>query len=221
MATTRKDKTHREEKDHNDADCSPPTFFEKAQYFVSPLLILTTLLVDLKYQNPYIVVWIFQVLVPILDYLLPLDRSNLPEGRIKHFEKASSFTAALYFTWAGDFAVYFCLLYRVSQGLAAQTPGTFLLYAYSYAQIGAINAGVGHELLHRRALVHKVCGTLAFSKMLYSHYFIQHVRSHHKLVATAHDASTGRLNESFYAYFNRAIVDGVRVSWDYEAKRLA
>ena len=68
---------------------------------------------------------------------------------------------------------------------------------------------VGHELLHRREKVHKIFGTLIFGKSLYAHYFIAHVRGHHKYLGTERDSSTARLNQSFYAFCVRAIPLGI------------
>lgn len=56
--------------------------------------------------------------------------------------------------------------------------------------------------------------------MMYSHFFIQHIRSHHKKVATPEDPSTARMNESVYYFYLRAIPEGYVEVWDYEKKRL-
>lgn len=80
---------------------------------------------------------------------------------------------------------------------------------------------MGHELIHRRQLVHKITGTLAYSKMLYSHFFIQHIRLHHKKVATPEDPSTALFGESLYQFWARAIPDGYVEVWHYEVNRLA
>ena len=160
------------------------------------------------------------MVIPLLDYSLPIDHYNLPEGRIRLFEKDKRFLIPLYLVWTLDYAIYFSLLYFVSTGKIAQTPTSFLMYIVSYAQPGAINATVGHELLHRREKVHKIFGTLAYSKMLYSHFFIQHIRSHHKKVATPLDPSTSRMNESLYWFYLRAIPYGYVEVWEFEKRRL-
>lgn len=56
--------------------------------------------------------------------------------------------------------------------------------------------------------------------MLYSHFFIQHIRSHHKKVATPLDPSTARMNESLYWFYLRAIPYGYVEVWDFEKRRL-
>jgi alkane 1-monooxygenase len=95
-----------------------------------------------------------------------------------------------------------------------------MIMAFCIAQLGAINAVVGHELFHRRAFIHKLCGTLVYAKMIYAHFFIQHVRSHHKHVATPHDPSTANLGESLLKFFYRAIPEGYTEVWNYEKARL-
>jgi alkane 1-monooxygenase len=83
-----------------------------------------------------------------------------------------------------------------------------------------LNAAVGHELVHRRQIIHKILGTLAYSKMMYSHFLIQHIKSHHKKVATPEDPSTSRVNESLLYFYWRAIPEGYVEVWNYEKKRL-
>ena len=94
------------------------------------------------------------------------------------------------------------------------------MYAYCCAQPGALNATVGHELLHRKSLVHKVFGTFSYGKLGYSHYFIQHVRGHHKNVATPGDNSTARADESVYQFYMRVVPSGYIEVWEYEQNRL-
>jgi len=92
--------------------------------------------------------------------------------------------------------------------------------AFCIAQLGAVNAVVGHELFHKKAFIHKLCGTLVYVKMIYGHFFIQHVRSHHKHVATLLDPSTARIGESLFYFYQRAIPEGYKEVWDYEQARL-
>jgi len=93
----------------------------------------------------------------------------------------------------------------ISQGKIGNGFGPFCGVLFSQFVFTIVNGCIGHELLHRRQTRDKICGTLVYARFFYGHYFIQHVSSHHKMVATVHDASTGRLGESYFAYFPRAI----------------
>lgn len=56
--------------------------------------------------------------------------------------------------------------------------------------------------------------------MLYSHFYIEHLRSHHKWVSTPLDPSTSRFNEGLYAFYLRSIPSGYVATWKIEAERL-
>jgi alkane 1-monooxygenase len=156
-------------------------------YYLAPVVFLSGVLSEIYYGNFFIIVWIPYVLLPILDYVLPVDHSNVPENRVRILEKDKRFLTPLYVIWVMDFVILFWSLYKVSIGEAGSTPSSFILWALCTAQPGAVNAAVGHELFHRRNLFDKVVGTLSYAKMFYGHNFIAHIRCHHKKVATPED----------------------------------
>ena len=111
-------------------------------------------------------------MVPWIDYLTPVDHTNLPENRVRIYEKDKRFLIPLYSFWTIDFLFFYWILYDVHCGKIGTNNFSFLAMAFSIAQIGAINATVGHELVHKKAFIHKLCGTLAYAKMIYGHFFI-------------------------------------------------
>ena len=46
-------------------------------FFAGPALYLFTILLQCVYSNVFVFMWIGYVLVPLLDYLLPLDTKNI------------------------------------------------------------------------------------------------------------------------------------------------
>ena len=79
--------------------------------------------------NFFMIVWVPYVVMPILDYVLPVDHSNLSEERVRLFEKDKRFAVPLYLVWFLDVAVCFWLLYGIGQGHIGQTTGSFVYYA--------------------------------------------------------------------------------------------
>lgn len=57
--------------------------------------------------------------------------------------------------------------------------------------------------------------------MIYSHFFIEHIRGHHKHVATPMDPATSKKNEPLYFFLPRSIFGSYRSVWNYEKNRLA
>jgi len=56
------------------------------------------------------------VLLPIFDYILPVDHSNVPANRVRVLEKDSRFLIPLYLIWCMDFAILFWCIHKVSIG---------------------------------------------------------------------------------------------------------
>lgn len=88
------------------------------------------------------------------------------------------------------------------------------------AQSGSVATACGHELLHKRFIVHKIFGTALFTKWYYSTYFIEHVRVHHKHVCTPKDPITAKLGESIFQYYRRAVPENLIDVLYYEQNRL-
>lgn len=156
-------------------------------YFVGCLIFTAGLISHYFLNNYFTVVWALYVILPLLDYLLPVDHFNYSENRARIMEKDKRFLAPLYVSWAFDFYLLYWILYEISTGHLGTNNRTFILYILCAAQHGAINAAMGHEMIHRRGLVHKICGTAPYFKMIYSHFYIEHLRLHHKKVATPQD----------------------------------
>ena len=55
----------------------------------------------------------------------------------------------------------------------------------------------------------------------YLHWAIEHVRGHHRTVATPEDPATARRGESFYAFWPRTVIGGFRSAYQLERDRLA
>lgn len=104
--------------------------------------------------------------------MTPDDHNNLSESRVRVFEKDKRFLIPLYVYWIIDFIFFYWVLYDIYSGKIGTTNFSFFIMTICVAQMGAINAIVGHELVHRKAFIHKLCGTLVYAKMIYSHFFI-------------------------------------------------
>jgi alkane 1-monooxygenase len=170
--------------------------------------------------NIFMVVWLPYTIMPILDYVLPVDNSNVKAGRVRVLEQDSRYMIPLYCVFVMDVGVLIWFMHRVAIGEIGVTLGNLMLYAFCSAQSGGLNAVIGHELIHRRYIVHKIVGTLSYAKMMYGHYFIQHVRSHHKKVATPEDPSTALLDENLFQFWIRTVPAGFVEVWEYEVARL-
>jgi alkane 1-monooxygenase len=84
---------------------------------------------------------------------------------------------------------------------------------------GAIN--VAHELMHRRGRFERGLAELLMTSAGYTHFCIEHVRGHHKHVATPTDPASARLGESVFAFLPRTLIGGLVSAWRLEGRRVA
>jgi hypothetical protein len=62
-----------------------------------------------------------------------------------------------------DFFIYFWAMYQFSYGDYSGI-GTMMSLVFVAGNISAIGITIGHELMHRKQLTHKIFGTLVYSK---------------------------------------------------------
>lgn len=86
--------------------------------------------------------------------------------------------------------------------------------------MAGVDGLAGHELIHKRAAVDKGLGMVTYSKILYSHFLLEHSAGHHRHVATPEDPATAKKGENFYSFAVRSAVGGHVATWQRETSRL-
>jgi len=85
---------------------------------------------------------------------------------------------------------------------------------------GSLNAVVGHELIHRKARMHKLVGQWPLTKIMYSHFLDEHLKGHHRTVGTTDDPATALYNENLYKFIFRSVTGSHRNVWNYESIKI-
>jgi len=86
--------------------------------------------------------------------------------------------------------------------------------------IGTMGINVGHELGHRTNKMEQLLAQALLLSGLYTHFFIEHNRGHHKNVSTPKDPATGRKGESIYVFWMRSVLGSYFNAWKLENERL-
>lgn len=77
-----------------------------------------------------------------------------------------------------------------------------------------------HELIHRKDRWEQNLGRLLLCTVLYEHFYTEHLRGHHRLVATDADPATARFGETYSEFWRRTVPAQFRSAWKLEATRL-
>ncbi|CDW76625.1 alkane 1-monooxygenase [Stylonychia lemnae] len=209
-------------KDLKEDQVRKPAWLDILPYFLPTLLIIVNMICSYQFNFFSIGIYFSFVVIPLIDsYMMPENHKNLKEKELIGFEKDDRFLLPLYSHLILEYIFLYTNLYYISQGVIGNSFSQFFGILSAQFSAGIVSGVIGHELIHKKPLRDKIFGTLFYSRFFYGHYFIQHVSSHHKMIATVHDASSGRLGEGFWPFFRRALTQGIEVVWDFEKNRLA
>ncbi len=157
------------------------------------------------------------LVIPLLDFFLPESRENVPaasEGRIK---SNRLFDWILYLNVPCQYFLLFYMLTTVTSGqfLWWESVGKVWSMGICSAVLGINTA---HELGHRQNKRDQWLAKLLLFTCMYSHFFVEHNRGHHKYVATPLDPATARRNEPVFLFYFRSIFLGYRSAWNISNK---
>jgi alkane 1-monooxygenase len=79
---------------------------------------------------------------------------------------------------------------------------------------------LAHEMIHRKQQVWQVLGKVLLFTCGNCYFFVEHLRVHHKWVATGRDPATARKGENVYSFFIRSSIGQILGAWRLEAERL-
>lgn len=159
------------------------------------------------------------VLFPIVDLLIPEDRSNpMPERE----GAMSSASAYRFLTWS---AVPLQIVIVVWGGFFVASPETVwwekagAIVAVGVSS-GAYGIVVAHEMMHQRR-VERWLARILMGSVAYAHFCIEHLQGHHVHVATPRDPASAPRGQGLYRFFIQSIVGSWLSAWRIEAARLA
>ena len=157
------------------------------------------------------------VVIPLIDLVAGLDRSNVPDDLIKQLE------ADRYYRWITFLflplqyigLVWACWLWSGdSLSLFAEVG-----LAFTVGTVAGVGINTAHELGHKRENVERWLAKVALAQSFYGHFYVEHNRGHHVRVATPDDPASSRVGESVYVFLPRTIVGSVRSAWRVEQPR--
>jgi alkane 1-monooxygenase len=113
-----------------------------------------------------------------------------------------------------EWAAPFC------QDKISMTFGGYFCFVFVWGYCAGVNGLAGHELIHRKSAFDKGLGMLTYTKIMYSHFLLEHSSGHHRHVATPEDPATANEGEDFYSFAVRSSVGGFVNTYKREVSRL-
>ncbi|MGH3500231.1 MAG: fatty acid desaturase [Nocardioidaceae bacterium] len=159
------------------------------------------------------------VVVPAIDLLTGLDRSNPPDDVVEALENDRYYRWITYLFLPIQYVGFVAAFWLVAHGDLSVLDKTGL--AISIGCIGGIGINTAHELGHKKESHERWLSKVALAQSFYGHFYIEHNRGHHVRVATPEDPASARVGESFYQFWPRTVLGSLRSAWRLEKRRYA
>ena len=148
------------------------------------------------------------VVVPAIDLVAGLDRSNPPDDVIEALEQDRYYRWITYLFLPIQYVGFVGAFYLIAAATARSGDlATFdkVGLAVSIGCIGGIGINTAHELGHKREENERWLSKIALAQSFYGHFYIEHNRGHHVRVATPEDPASSRVGENFYQFWPRTV----------------
>ena len=163
--------------------------------------------------------------VPAIDLVAGLDRSNPPDDVIERLENDRYYRWITYLylpiQYVGFVAAFVWIAKPEWLGVEELSTIGKLGVAISIGCIGGIGINTAHELGHKKESHERWLSKIALAQSFYGHFYIEHNRGHHVRVATPEDPASSRLGENFYQFWPRTVSGSLKSAWRLEKKRYA
>jgi alkane 1-monooxygenase len=170
------------------------------------------------------ILWLGPILIfgiiPIVDLVVGLDRSNPPDDVIEALERDKYYRWITYAYLPIQYAAFVAAMWYIATADGLSVSGKIGL-ALSIGCIGGIGINTAHELGHKKESHERWLSKIALAQTAYGHFYIEHNRGHHVRVATPEDPASSRFGENFYQFWPRTVGGSLRSAWDIERKRYA
>ncbi|WP_349257086.1 fatty acid desaturase [Nocardioides sp.] len=160
------------------------------------------------------------VVVPAIDLVAGLDRSNPPDDVIEALEQDRYYRWITYLFLPIQYAGFVGAMWLIAGGADLGVLDKIGL-AVSIGCIGGIGINTAHELGHKREANERWLSKIALAQSFYGHFYIEHNRGHHVRVATPEDPASSRVGENFYQFWPRTVWGSLKSAWRLEKRRYA
>jgi alkane 1-monooxygenase len=166
----------------------------------------------------YLPVYVFFILVPFLELILPL-RWTTNEASENALNRHAKYYNYLLYTLV---IVQWCFVaYFLNAQNSSPDANTWWGRVVSMGLMcGIIGINVGHELGHRNKRFEQFLGEVLLLSSLENHFLPYHNRGHHTNVGTHSDPATARKNEPVYIFWFRSQIGSYFQAWQIELTRM-
>ncbi len=185
--------------------------------YITPAVILFSLS-STNYWSYFALIFIF-VIIPSVELFTKGSTANFSQMEEEVAKNDRFYDFLLYALVPVQYFTLFYFLNHVSVESLPLSVKIGLTTAYGMS-CGVLGINAAHELGHRNTWHEQLMSKMLLLSTLYTHFFIEHNRGHHRNVSTDNDPASSRYGELVYTFYFRSIFGGWISAWKLEAERL-
>ena len=152
------------------------------------------------------------VFIPLIELLIRPDISNLSAAEEEMAKADKTYDYILYLILPLQYVLLLTFLFSLQQDDLSTVDKAGRIISMGLL-CGVFGINVAHELGHRVNKTEQLMAKALLLTSLYTHFFIEHNKGHHKNVATHEDPSSARYNESVFAFYPRTLLFTYLSAW--------
>lgn len=193
-------------------------------WLLSPALPLICIAAIVLYSSTgytaflYATLLVVYMAIPVADWLVGEDESNPPEEFVPKLEADNYYRwiVAAFIPSQYALTIYGAYVFATGDLSLFQMLGLMM----SVGWINGISINTAHELCHKKSNLERWMAKITLGPVAYGHFFVEHVRGHHKNVSTPSDPASSKMGESFYRFLPRTMIGSAVSAWNIEKTRL-
>lgn len=193
-------------------------------FLMTPFLCLWALYMAEKSGKYNLYAWwpvlVYVIILPVVDHLSGRDSVNYTDDQARGAEQNRYYRilVLLCFPVVIALTVYGAFIFSTIQSL---NWGGRIGWLFSIALCNAsLVMTAAHELIHKESRLERLIGSFLLVFACNPGFNVEHIRGHHRHVATPADTSSAQMGQSFYRFILRAYM-GMNVGpWFIEKRRL-
>lgn len=152
------------------------------------------------------------ILIPVAELLIKPNEKNMDAAEEEMAKADKLYDYILYAVIILLYPVLYLFLSSMKQEGLTITDIVGRVWSMGLL-LGSFGINVSHELGHRVNKFEQALAKAGLLTSMYTHFFIEHNKGHHKNVATPEDPSSARLHEPVYIFYFRTVVLSYISAW--------
>ena len=202
-------------------------FTDRKRYFwlasiVLPLIPLAVIYGYYQVGSPWMLLLplvIAYVMIPILDHLGGVDKTNPPEEIVPLLDADPYYKNLLKMSIPLHFVVVILSAWFV--GIEPLPVWAILSFAMTAGMYSGACINTAHEIGHKNSKEDRLWARISLAVCGYGHFCIEHNLGHHRDVSTPEDPASSRMGENIYSFAMRELPGAAKRGWMAERDRLA